>query len=413
MFRKQKFLFSLLVLVSIATILFVCVGAANKKSEFRLWLFEYDAKMMPDYQALVDEYTKQNPNVKVKLEIPSFSEYYEMLITRLQAGDAPELITLSDIWIKTVDQYLDDWNKYLPKEFGARFYKSPWNYLNVDGKQYGIPQAISTRGLIYRPDIFKELNLKPPVTWDDFYKVCKVIKEKRPDISPWGLQGGNADTDLVNAQFYQFMASCGGKITEDNGDVLIGKSPFREKNVEALAFIKKMVDEDLTIPDPVAYNFVGIMDLYTTGRVAMILNGPWMEFMAKDAGVPYASAPGPMKTNMAAVGFVDCFALNKKAKNKDEIIKFVKWLYDDARRTKWSTEHGMIPCLKAEGKSPFYQTDNWKMFIGQLDFAFYHPIVANWMKISMEGIKHLQSCILGEITPEQAIDDWAAASKAF
>jgi hypothetical protein len=49
------------------------------------------------------------------------------------------------------------------------------------------------------------------------------------------------------------------------------------------------------------------------------------------------------------------------------------------------------------------------MFLGQLDFAYYHPPVENWMKISMEGVKHLQACLLGEKTPEQAIDDWQAA----
>ncbi len=389
--------------------LLVCGLASGAPTEFRMWLFEYDAQMLPDYRALVDQYTKQNPTVKITFEIPSFSEYYEMAVTRFQAGDPPELITLSDVWLKTVDQYLEDWTPYLPKGFSDRFYEGPWKYMNVDGKQLGIPQAISTRGLIYRPDIFKELNLKPPRTWDDFYRVSKVIKEKRPDIAPWGLQGGNADTDLPNAQFYQFMASNGGKIAEDDGTVVVGKPPYRQRNIEALAFIRKMVVEGLTIPDPVAYNFVGIMDLYTTKRAAMILNGPWVEGMAKDAGVPFASAPAPMKTAKAAVGFVDCFALSNKARNKDEVAKFVLWLYDGGRRTKWATEHGMIPELKVAGKSPYYNTDTWKMFLGQLDFAVYHPVVSNWMKVSMEGVKQLQSALLGEKTPEQAIDDWQAA----
>ncbi len=410
MFKKGKYLIVVGALVVIAVLSIILIGAGEKKGvEFRVWLFEYDANMLPDYQVLIDEYMEENPEVKITFESPGFSEYYEMIITRFQAGDPPELITLADVWIKTIDQYLDDWGKYLPKDFGKRFYEGPWDYLSRDGKQFGIPQAISTRGLIYRPDIFEELNLEAPVTWDDFYNVCKVIKEKRPDISPWGLQGGNADVDLVNAQFYQFMASNGGKIAEDDGEVVLGKSPYRKKNIEALAFMKKMVDDGLTIPDPVAYNFVGIMDLYTTGRVAMILNGPWMEFMSKDAGVPFASRPGPMKSNMAAAGFVDAFSLYNKAENKEEIAKFVQWLYTDERRTKWSTEHGMIPCLKNAGKDKFYDTDTWKMFIGQLDFTYYHPPVSNWMKISMEGVKQIQSCLLGEKTAEQAIDDWQAA----
>ena len=69
----------------------------------------------------------------------------------------------------------------------------------------------------------------------------------------------------------------------------------------------------------------------------------------------------------------------------------------------------MIPCLKNAGKDKFYDTDTWKMFIGQLDFTYYHPPVSNWMKISMEGVKQIQSCLLGEKTAEQAIDDWQAA----
>jgi ABC-type glycerol-3-phosphate transport system substrate-binding protein len=210
MMKRFKFLKISLMCIFLFVFALGIAGASEgteEEMEFVMWLFNYDAQMMPDYEGYVAEFQKTHPNVDIILETTGFAEYFEMLQTRMHAGDSPDMMITRVGWFPALEKFLEDWNKYLPKNFGDRFYEGPWKGCNLRGKQLGIPTAISTRGLVYRPDVLEELGLKPPRTWDDFYNMLKAIKKGRPDISPWGLQGGNGDLDLAMAQFYHFMAS--------------------------------------------------------------------------------------------------------------------------------------------------------------------------------------------------------------
>ena len=46
-----------------------------------------------------------------------------------------------------------------------------------DGKIYGIPYATNADGVIYNKDIFNELGLQIPKTWDEFVDVSNKIKD--------------------------------------------------------------------------------------------------------------------------------------------------------------------------------------------------------------------------------------------
>ncbi|TVY02915.1 extracellular solute-binding protein [Paenibacillus cremeus] len=58
-----------------------------------------------------------------------------------------------------------------------------YDNIRVDGKLYGLPlyRDIGRAGITYRKDWFDALNLKPPVTLDDWYTIMKAVAKKDPD----------------------------------------------------------------------------------------------------------------------------------------------------------------------------------------------------------------------------------------
>lgn len=91
-------------------------------------------------------------------------------------------------------------------EVMSRFYPSSWvAYQYLDGV-YAMPETQTFNMLFYRTDVFEELGLEPPDTWEDFYKVVPV------------LQKNNLQVGIPEAQdiFEMFLFQKGGSFyTED------------------------------------------------------------------------------------------------------------------------------------------------------------------------------------------------------
>ena len=48
--------------------------------------------------------------------------------------------------------------------------------MTIGGKQWGIPYTYYQWGVYYRKDIFNNLGISVPKTWDEFVKACETIK---------------------------------------------------------------------------------------------------------------------------------------------------------------------------------------------------------------------------------------------
>ncbi|KAA3655757.1 MAG: extracellular solute-binding protein, partial [Chloroflexi bacterium] len=80
------------------------------------------------------------------------------------------LLPLNDL----VDKYWDEYN------LGDIPEKS-WEGVTIDGNIYGVPIVGNTLHLIYRQDVFDELGLEVPDTYDEVIEVCNTIGLDNPD----------------------------------------------------------------------------------------------------------------------------------------------------------------------------------------------------------------------------------------
>jgi len=69
----------------------VATTAAIAPVELQYWL--WDNNQQPAYQACADAFTKQNPNITIKISQQGWGAYWDALTTGFAAGSAPDVFT--------------------------------------------------------------------------------------------------------------------------------------------------------------------------------------------------------------------------------------------------------------------------------------------------------------------------------
>jgi multiple sugar transport system substrate-binding protein len=88
---------------------------------------------------------------------------------------------------------------------------------------YGIPFGSETSMFAYRKDIFDKYGWKVPQTYDEMLKLCKLVKEKEPEMGGLTMRG-QAGHQVQHAWFL-FLTPYGGSAFDDNWEPTFQKEP--------------------------------------------------------------------------------------------------------------------------------------------------------------------------------------------
>ena len=132
------------------------------------------------------EKTEKEENIKFDCQVVPDDQYENIVKMRLNSGEAPDLIDMNfpaGLSKYDVEEYCLD----LSDQEWAEKLISPQN-VTLNGKIYGFPfkQLQGLQGFIYNKDLFDELGLEEPETWDEFLNVCETIKNES-DAAPIGF----------------------------------------------------------------------------------------------------------------------------------------------------------------------------------------------------------------------------------
>ncbi|MEV6288728.1 sugar ABC transporter substrate-binding protein [Kribbella sp. NPDC051770] len=132
---------------------------------------------------VVAAWNAANPNVQVKLTKPSGTGYtlYNKLITNNKAGTNPDITqveyqALPALIANQVVVPIDDYVKGLDTKYD----KAALSQVQFEGKTYGVPQNVCPMVFFYRKDVFDQLGLKAPATWDEYAATAAALKKAAP-----------------------------------------------------------------------------------------------------------------------------------------------------------------------------------------------------------------------------------------
>ena len=126
---------------------------------------------------------------------------------------------------------LVDLSQYDMSDITEEFYDSAWTpYYYKDGL-YAIPETQNFDVIFYRTDIFEELGITPPQTWDDFYEVLEILQRNNLQVGIPEINAANAGVSSGIATFQKFLLQNGGSYYNDD----LSKTAF-DSNIAKDAF---------------------------------------------------------------------------------------------------------------------------------------------------------------------------------
>ena len=349
---------------------------ANTVTEisYMLWGSPEEAAIL---QSVVEEFEKQNPSIKVKVEVSEWDVYWDKLKTLHASGTPPDVFAIDGPlyadWLSrgaflNLQPFLDKEAETLTGIYPIVLE----SYKRADG-YYALPRDIQTIALFYNKDLFDKAGVDYPTdTWtmDDFRTAAKKLSldtDHDGTVDQWGFL-----TDFWDMELFWSTAiwSHGGElISADGSKTLLGEPKARE----GWALIETMMKEDHSIPNTAT---LSADEAFAKGKVAMTTSGHWVvpEYAELDFAwdvAPMPIGPAGRVTSVTSGGFV----ISKQTKNAEAAWKFVKYGISEAAQKRMSELGFAIPILEKVAQSPVYMQQavpiNHRVFVDALEYA--HP----------------------------------------
>ena len=325
-----------------------CSNNEGKNEDItEIMFFSNKIEAVGTYNKLVEKFEAENPNIRVTISAPP--DATTVLKTKLVKGDVPDIISMSAdrSYADFVDaNILEDLDGLVDIDKINPVYNKMMKDLEIEDKQgiYGVPYALNASGVIYNKDIFRELNLEIPKTWDEFLSVAQKVKNEQ--IIPFYMTYKEAWTTLPA---WNTISS-----------TLVSSEIFDKVNKREVTFSEiydETTDKSLELLEfghsdnfGVGYNDGNIA--FAKGESAMYLQGsyaiPSILTVNENLNLGMFALPATnnVENNKLVSGVDVYFSIPKDAKNKEESIKFINFLLEEENSQLYIEEQCAFSAVK-------------------------------------------------------------------
>lgn len=345
----KKRIITTIITSALMTVFFTgCSNNEGKNEDItEIMFFSNKIEAVGTYNKLVEKFEAENPNIRVTISAPP--DATTVLKTKLVKGDVPDIISMSAdrSYADFVDaNILEDLDGLVDIDKINPVYNKMMKDLEIEDKQgiYGVPYALNASGVIYNKDIFRELNLEIPKTWDEFLSVAQKVKNEQ--IIPFYMTYKEAWTTLPA---WNTISS-----------TLVSSEIFDKVNKREVTFSEiydETTDKILELLEfghsdnfGVGYNDGNIA--FAKGESAMYLQGsyaiPSILTVNENLNLGMFALPATnnVENNKLVSGVDVYFSIPKDAKNKEESIKFINFLLEEENSQLYIEEQCAFSAVK-------------------------------------------------------------------
>ncbi len=354
------------------------------------------------WDELARAYEAEHPGVHVDVTVHSWTDVDRKVREMVEAGEAPDMAQIgaySDYADKDLLYSADD---VLSIPVQADFVSQLAGAGQVNGVQYGLPFAASTRVLFYNKTLLEKAGVTPPKSWDDLADAAEALKAegvKYPYALPLGAEEAQAET-------MQWMLSGGGGYTDDVGTYSVD-SP---QNVTTFTWLRdELVGEGLTGPvAPGELDRADAFAAFANGDVGMLNGHPSLMKMASDKGVKYGmvTTPGVDGESRNTLGVTDWMTAFKKNGHQEEIGDFLDFVYSDENVLDFSREYDLLPVTTSASQvmSTAAEDKKLKPFLDELLLSELYPVgKTSWASVSADVKKQIGQAVAPGGSPEEVL----------
>lgn len=410
-------------------------GGKDEKVQLEMWLTpqwkgvqdasEENADYDSFFKKAAEEFTKENPNVEIDVQVIPGEERSNKLSVAMQTETLPDMFfdstfALSEYAHAGILEPIDD---IIDEDAKADIPDSIWENVQIDGKTYFYPFNHNPGTLVYNAEMFKEAGLEEYIgdefaikTWtpEEYKMILETLKEKLPKISPMGLFAKNNQGDTWNLAYMRIF---GNQFFDKNGQIIVN-----EKNgVEALDYIKELNDAGLTTPGAETLSSNDVNAMFQNQQVAVsFTNSVLFNGILKDMengvvdqfDVRLANIPGekdPLSFTYVTGGTV----FNTGTEAEVEASKeFVKFFSTNEELIKASTNS--LPVRGSVSKEALAELPYLEAYNENDQYIFnFSNNSPGYAELRNAFFPELQAVFTDEKTPKEALDSFTEAGNTI
>jgi len=169
------------IIVLIIIIVLIMPKQSKGKNVTLVWwgLWEDAATVQP----IIDDFEKQNPNIKIKYSKQDPERYRDTLLARINNGTGPDIFRYHNTWTPALTNVLAPLPQDVIKseDFKKAYYPVIQKDLTLNGAIYGIPLGIDSLALFINTDLLKAAGIPVPINWNEFTDAVKKLTVKDKD----------------------------------------------------------------------------------------------------------------------------------------------------------------------------------------------------------------------------------------
>jgi multiple sugar transport system substrate-binding protein len=304
------------------------------------------------------EFTKAT-GIDVTVEMINQNDMAARITAAVESGSGADVIQMNANQPHLFAGGLANHNDLLTELVGDRLYSWARGAATVDGVARGVPLFNIANAIVYRKDVFAELGLTVPNTWDEYLKIGKILKNNNlPVGQTLGHTFGDAPTFA-----YPLLWSFGGQEVDESGKTVVIDSKGTH---EALAFIKEFW-EAACDPSGLAWDDTSNNRAFLGQTIGATLNGASIYFVARNSPDQYQGFADKLDHFLNPEGpagryhFVGprTLSIMEYSPNKEAAAEYLRWSFRDDNLSQFiSVNQGYVQGLEQKWEDhPVWRSD--------------------------------------------------------
>ncbi len=278
---------------------------------------------------------------------------------------------------------------------------------HLAGILYAAPIATDYFGWWYNVNMFKDLGIEAPTTWDELYAAADVLKAN--DIIPYLVQHSGY---TLLALSYPLLNNFGGREAHDACFITLEEGAWlSDEALTAITAYDNLLKDGVMSNLSVGADFTAMQVDFINGRIGIMPNGTWFEnemkeVMPDDFDMAFIPVPAATEGGRRSIVTTSTTTYVTKDGNNTAALAWLGVIYSEAGQ-QLLAKYGKFPVSKVLEPASVkeYMTEiNYTAFEAaqQPDVEFLTNGPQSWYHYLQDAIiRENDNLALGEITPEE------------
>lgn len=347
---------------------------------------------------------EEEKNVEVNVTVIPWASYEEKYLTGVSSGEGPDV---GYMYTEMMGDYiaqgaLAPFDDFMSAEDSARML-----YLDqgkLDDKQYALPFVVGGMRVLWaNMDVLEEAGVTSlPETWDEYREALVKVQDtgKNGILQEWGAP----DRGMLNSTFFPLLWQAGGNILSEDGTKTAFNSP---EGIEAATFLSDLVESGVMPSKVSGLLEEDVKEAFYGGQSGFMMGNDGMVPEIEEAGINaefISSLEGNEKGTFVAS---DSLVMLDACSDKQLCSDLAMFLLGGEQMTIMHEKIVSYPPVTTD-EEPDMSNPFTQAYVEQADMLHSLPVAAGGVAVYNSLYTNLQQMILGQKSPEEALQDAAS-----